>query len=177
MKTLYLLRHAKSSWQDRSLQDIERPLKPRGKRDCQLIGEALQAMDFFSVDAVFCSPAMRARMTIERVLKAAQLQGDEWSVNESLYTFDVNEALRVVRWLDRRLNRVMIVGHNPAFTELCNDLGDAELDNLPTCGCAEIQLDIEQWREAAAGSGSLSALLTPKMLRAKQPDDTAHLYR
>lgn len=183
MKTLYLLRHAKSSWDDRGLHDIDRPLKRRGKRDCRLVGAALLQMPF-AVDAVFCSPAKRARMTVKRVLEtvgqaqtaSGQVQ-TEWQVDDDLYTFDATQVMHYIRWLDNNLERVLIVGHNPAFTELVNDLTDEYLDNLPTCGFAEIQFDVKQWRQLAEGGGQLAALITPKMLREKKFDHRADLYR
>lgn len=173
MKHLCLLRHAKSSWKHRDLSDLERPLKGRGERDSRLVGEALS----IQFDAIFTSHAERARSTIALVMKEAGVNPEELTVAEELYTFDARRLLAVVRDISDQHDTVLIVGHNPAFTDLCNDLADAGLENLPTAGFAKIACNIDRWRSVTDGCGELVSLVTPKMLRVRKSDPNSDWYR
>ncbi len=173
MKELCLLRHAKSSWDYRELGDHERPLKGRGKRDAKLLGQAL-AIQF---DAIHASTAVRAQSTISIVMKARELNVDDVVSSEELYTFDARKVLNYVRGLSDRLDTVLIVGHNPGFTDLCNDLSDAGLENLPTSGFAKLSCDVDHWRSITDGCAELVSLVTPKMLRVRKSDPETDWYR
>jgi len=175
MKKICLLRHAKSSWKDRHLNDRERPLKKRGFRDCQLIGQLLQKSEPL-FEQVFCSDAKRARQTATEVIAAMQYD-IEINVEESLYEFDARRVLRWIRGLDDSLDSVLVVGHNPAFTDLCNDLSGTDLENLPTCGFAVIECDVTQWRRVTDDCGKNVSLITPRMLRDEKILPEHHWYR
>ena len=167
MKILHFIRHAKSSWADAGLADDERPLNKRGKQACQLMAPALADIDGV-FHQVYCSPARRARATIKRIARQLPERHIVWHLDRGLYTFDEQALLRWCRALDDRLDKVTVVGHNPALTELCNLLcapgADLPLDNLPTCGYLQLAFDGESWRQLAPGRLRLKHLLTPKQL-------------
>ncbi|HMH43066.1 MAG TPA: histidine phosphatase family protein [Pyrinomonadaceae bacterium] len=165
MKTLLLLRHAKSSKDDTALRDFDRPLNDRGKDDTKLIGRFMRESDI-SPDAVISSPAKRARTTTELVLKSAGLNIDV-SLDERIYEADVHRLLAVVSQIEPTGNVVMLVGHNPGFEDLVEAL-TGRTTRMPTASLAQIDLVVEEWNKVRAGSGKLKWLVTPKDL--KKPD-------
>ena len=161
MKTIHLIRHAKSSWKDSTLTDIDRPLNKRGKKTCHLMARHIvQAGCCF--EHIFCSPAVRAQETIKRINKALNL-GLRWQTTGQLYTFDSAVLLEWFRTLNESVTEPLIIGHNPALTEFCNALSNSSISNIPTCGY--VQLSMEKrlpWRELAEGTAELTAFLRPK---------------
>nr|WP_320015118.1 histidine phosphatase family protein [uncultured Desulfobacter sp.] len=165
MKTLHLIRHAKSSWKDKNLADIDRPLAPRGIRACAVMAPEISktGCDFSNV---FTSPATRAKETIERI--AGNLKGLSftWTVAEKLYTFSAHDLLEFCRDdLPTNIDQAVIVGHNPAFHGFCNWVGDTTIEKLPTCAYARLELDADSWTDIDPGRMRLTAFLTPKMFR------------
>jgi len=165
MKTLHLIRHAKSSWKDESLADIDRPLAPRGVRACAVMApEIVKAGCDFS--NVFTSPAARARETIERISRHLKGLCFTWSVAEKLYTFNSRDLLSFCRDdLPANINQAVIVGHNPAFHHFCNQMGDTAIEKLPTCAYVRLELDADAWDAIGPGRMRLTTFLTPKMFR------------
>jgi phosphohistidine phosphatase len=161
MKTLFLLRHAKSSWDDPVAEDIERPLAPRGEKDAPRVGAFLAATKNLP-DLIVSSPAERAKATAKRVARAAGYDGD-LRLEPAIYLADAATLLDVVRRLPDDHARVMLVGHNPGFEELAAALCGGSV-RLPTAAVACIELDIARWVEARAGAGTLVWLVTPKVL-------------
>ncbi len=166
MKNLYLLRHAKSSWDDPSLSDGERPLNGRGRRDAPRMGEALGAR---LVPMNFCvSPAERAQQTFRAVQRNWKgLKKRHGVTTPALYTFDYREVLDWISQQPDEIERLALVGHNPAFTDLVNYfVGPDTLENLPTAGWAELMLPIDNWSQVAASEGQRERvyLLFPKEL-------------
>lgn len=163
MKTIHLLRHAKSSWADSTLPDMDRPLKTRGKQAALLMIEPLWKAGC-RFDHVFCSPAKRARSTIRRMSKALKGEGIYWKVDPALYTFSADELLDWLRALDDGMDEVMVVGHNPAITDLANRLGDRDIENVPTCGYVQLLSDIKSWQKLKPGTAHTKEFLFPKMI-------------
>ena len=162
MKIIHLIRHAKSSWKDPGLTDIDRPLNKRGKRSCRIMaGEIYNAGCRF--DNVFCSPAVRAQLTIQGLSDHLEDMDIQWTTEDALYTFYAGDLLEWCRCLDNRLSEVVIVGHNPAFTDLASTLGDRYLENLPTCAWARLDGDLSSWQELSTGTMVLTDFLKPKM--------------
>lgn len=162
MKTLHLIRHAKSSWEDPSLADIDRPLNPRGYRSCRVMaGEILKAGCEFC--HVFCSPAVRAQLTIENIAVHLPGQDIQWQTDRCLYTFHSRDLLDWCRSLDDSLSQVVIVGHNPALTDLFNEVGDRLLKNLPTCAYARLSGEFRSWRDLSPHAMRFRRFLKPKM--------------
>src|SRR4051812_39303991 len=161
MKTLLLLRHAKSSRDDLSLRDFDRPLNDRGKHDAKLIGRHLRNRKII-VNVVVCSPAKRARSTAERVLDAAGLS-NEVVFDERIYEASTHELLRIVSEIDSAYGVALLVGHNPGFEDLLACL-TGRTASMPTASLAFIKLDIDTWGDIAPRSGELHWFVTPKDL-------------
>ena len=172
MKNLYLLRHAKSSWDDPSLGDSERPLNGRGRRDAPRMGTALSAR--LAPMTFHVSPAERAQQTFSAVQQSwVGLEAHHGVTAPALYTFDYREVLRWIAAQPDDTDSLALVGHNPAFTELVNFfVGSGTLDNLPTAGWAALSIRIDEWSQAAdaRGEGELVYHLFPKTLARSDGD-------
>jgi phosphohistidine phosphatase len=164
MKTLFLLRHAKSSWKDDNLEDFDRPLKKRGLGDAQLMGKLLRQREI-GLDLVISSSAERARQTTQLVLMSAGLQV-EVRYDDRIYEAGMRRLLTLISRLDNQANSVMLVGHNPGFEELLKTL-TGEVHSMPTATLAGIEFDVDDWSQVKARTGRLTLLLTPKELRKK----------
>jgi phosphohistidine phosphatase len=162
MKTLLILRHAKSSWKDDSLPDHDRPLNKRGLKDAPRMGQLLRQEDLLP-DLILCSTAQRARRTAEIVAEESGYEG-ELRLSRDLYAFDAQAYLEVLAGLADEYERVMLVGHNPAMEELLEALTGA-FERLPTAALARISLPIEHWSELEDGpEGELIDVWRPKEL-------------
>ena len=144
MKTLFVVRHAKSSWSDPGLADIERPLNKRGERDAPLMGERL-ADRLVEVDRIVSSPAARALSTAEAIAAEIDYPYDQIVIDDGLYHADAFEILQIVESFEEYLDSVMIFGHNPGFTSFVNRFSPYTIDNVPTSSVAEIRFDLELW--------------------------------
>jgi phosphohistidine phosphatase len=167
MKTLHLIRHAKSSWSDSSLHDSERPLNARGRNACKLMAHPIVDAGC-SFENVSCSMARRAQLTIEGLAAALPDRDIAWDVDDDLYTFGWQGLLRWIRQRNDNLNTVVLVGHNPAITDFSNVIGDGDISNVPTCGYVQLQLNADEWRQVGPSSGRIVTFLTPKMLEQSQ---------
>lgn len=161
MKKLLLLRHAKSSWEDTTLPDFERPLNERGQRAAPLVGKFMRERQL-RPELVISSPAKRTRETIALVLDAAQL-ATETRYDERIYEATLARLLEVVSQIEDEKREVMLVGHNPGFENLLERL-TGENKRMPTAALALIRLDAEKWSEAAAKGGRLEWLVKAKEL-------------
>jgi len=162
MKTLLLLRHAKSSKDDPALRDFDRPLNDRGKDDAKLIGRFIRESSI-SPDLVISSPAKRATKTTELVLKSAGLKINV-AFDERIYEADLLRLLTVVSQIEPARSVVLLVGHNPGFEDLVEALA-GRTTPLPTASLAQIDLTVEEWNKVRAGAGKLKLLVTPKDLK------------
>jgi phosphohistidine phosphatase len=143
MKTLFLIRHAKSSWGDTALPDKDRPLNDRGRRDAPKIGERLAKRDV-KPDLILSSPAMRALKTAEIIAKKLDYRRKDIVVDDRLYAVGADDLLDVIRKLGDKLERVMLFGHNPELTELAHRLS-SKITHMPTCAVAEFTFDAKSW--------------------------------
>lgn len=159
MKTLLVLRHAKSSWDHPHLSDFDRPLNGRGKKAAPFMG-SLMAEKGLVPEVIVSSPANRARTTAE---KAAEAGGFDASVefDERIYGAGTNGLLYVIAGFDNAAETAMIVGHNPGFEMLVSVL-TGEHRRMPTAALAVIDLDIDRWSDAGSGSGKLRRLFIPR---------------
>lgn len=164
MKKLLLLRHAKSSWEDTSLPDFERPLNERGQRAAPLIGKFMRERKL-QPDLVICSPAKRTRETIALVLEAAGIE-PLLRYDERIYEASVGSLVEIVSQIEDDKTEVMLVGHNPGFENLLERL-TGETERMPTAALARIALNAERWREAAANGGELELFVKAKELAKK----------
>ena len=143
MKTLYLVRHAKSSWGEPALPDRDRPLNERGLRDVATMGQRLAQRDV-KPDVLLSSPAARALATAEHLAKALDIKRKDIVVIERLYAAPANDLLRVIEALDDKPKRVMLVAHNPGLTDLARHFA-SEIADMPTCSIAEFTFAVPSW--------------------------------
>ena len=152
MKRLTLLRHGKSSWDDPSLNDFDRPLNPRGRRSAPEMGRRLKARDEIP-DLVLSSPARRAISTARMACREMGFPESRIIEDQTIYHASSARLFEVLRSLETLASRLMVVGHNPGFTDFANDLSDARIDNLVTASVFAVELDIQDWSEIAEGTG------------------------
>ncbi len=162
MRTLLLLRHAKSSRKDTSVKDFDRPLNQRGLKAAPSVGRLIRKRKL-QPDLVLSSPAERARQTTELVLEGAGLK-IEVRHDERIYEATVARLFEVVAQIEDDANVAMLVGHNPGLEELVVSLTGESL-SMPTAALACIELDIEKWNKVRAGAGRLEWLVKPKELK------------
>lgn len=144
MKTLFLMRHAKSSWKDSSLPDHQRPLNQRGKHDAPRLGKFLKKQGI-KLDVLLCSTATRAMSTVKRFLQEYDFDGEVFYLDD-LYGTDIERYIAILNRLDGDVETAMIVGHNPELDHFLEIICD-ELDHMPTASVAEIRLLIDDWTE------------------------------
>jgi len=161
MKRLTLVRHAKSSWKDAELADFERPLTKRGKHDAPLMGKRLAARGL-RPELIVSSPARRARKTAKLIAKELDLPEDRVVFEAEIYEAEPEVLLEIVHRLDDRCEQVLLVGHNPGFTELGNLLAGCDIENIPTCGVLGIDFAVGCWKEIGPGSGTMAFYDYPK---------------
>ncbi|AXT59788.1 hypothetical protein D1816_05255 [Aquimarina sp. AD10] len=161
MKTLYMIRHAKSSWEFDVLDD-KRPLNQRGLKDADLVGEALKKQ-VKPVGLVLCSPAERAHTTAKIVLSHLDLPKEILVLESDLYDFDGRQVIEVIKNCNDTIDTLMIFGHNHAFTSIANLFGSEVIDNLPTTGVVCIEFDTNSWKNVNVGKTVL--IITPKSLK------------
>lgn len=161
MKTLLLMRHAKSSWKGESRTDVERPLNNRGRRDAPFMGKLLREQRI-QPDLIVSSPALRA-VTTARVI-ASELRYERGSImtDERLYNAEIPSVMAMIARIEDAFKTVILVGHNPGITLLANTLCDASIDRIPTCGVACFQFEIDSWQAAASRPGTLAFFERPK---------------
>lgn len=146
MKTLYLMRHAKSSWDFDDLNDQERPLNNRGRDDAPAMGQALAKRDIH-LDLLVSSPAVRAMSTATLVAKEISYPHDQIQVVEGVYQAEVTDLLRIVRQFPDSAASVLLVGHNNTLTDFANLLSPNPLPELPTAAIVCLKFGIESWAE------------------------------
>ena len=164
MKTLLILRHAKSSWKHPELSDHDRPLNKRGKRDAPKIGHLLKEKDLVP-DLIISSTAVRAEKTAKMVAKASKYKGNV-TLTDSLYAAGPDAYIDILRNLQDKYNTVLVIGHNPGVEELVNILSGEEDHIMPTCALAHVRLDIQSWSDIVqmTGKGRLVRLWNPHEL-------------
>ena len=147
-KTLTIVRHAKSSWDDPVLADFDRPLNPRGLRDAPRMGARL-AKTGITPDRLVSSPANRALATAKIIAAALGLETRVIVPDERLYLASADMILRIVQEQPDEVSSLMLFGHNPGMTDLVHRLGDCPLANLPTGACVTFRVEVDRW--AATG--------------------------
>lgn len=159
MLHLYLLRHAKSGWDDASQPDFERPLANRGRKDCALLGEFIQekGIDF---DLVLVSTAVRTRETIELIRERAKFRG-EVRYDDRIYEATVSQLLEIISQIDNDRESVLLVGHNPGIEELLALL-TGEQQGMTTANLAKTKLEATKWSASLANKGTLEWIVRPK---------------
>ncbi len=161
MKTLILVRHGKSSW-EYSVDDKDRPLQERGINDGHLVSKKFKSQEV-AIDAVFSSPANRALHTCMIFLRQLNFPFIKFKVTNDLYDFSGESVLKFVKKLDDRFDTVMIFGHNEAFTNVANSLGNSYIDSVSTTGLVQIDFQVNDW--ASVTNGTTKQTIFPKDLK------------
>jgi len=161
VKQLILFRHAKSSWDD-DVDDVDRPLAPRGERDAPRMGQRLKARHARPT-VILASHAARAQRTAKLVARALGLAPKQIDTDKALYLASPDEILRVVAGQEDAHSCLLLVGHNPGLTALVNRLlPDLALDNLPTSGVVAVDLATTRWRGTSSADAKLAYYDYPK---------------
>lgn len=160
MKTLFLVRHAKSSRDDPSLPDRDRPLDDRGEQDAPKMGKRLAKHDV-KPDLIVSSPATRALATAHPIAEELGYRRKDIVVNDRLYESSADTLLEVIQGLDNKLDCVMLFGHNPEFSDLAHRLS-SEIGDMPTCAVAEFRFDVKAWSDVGEVEPAKVTLDQPK---------------
>jgi phosphohistidine phosphatase len=160
MKKLFLIRHAKSSWEDHLLSDHDRPLSDKGKADAPKVANILKSKDVLP-DLVISSSARRALKTAKIFSSTLNYSTEKIEINTSIYEATTQQLINVVNKIDDKYETVLIFGHNPGFTVLANFLGDKSIVNMPTSAVAQLELNISSWKDAQIHCGKLLDFIIP----------------
>jgi len=161
MKTVYLVRHAKSSWDFPNLRDIERPLNKRGLRDAPFMAKLL-AKQGVEPDAILSSPAVRALTTATFFKNELGLEGEDIFIRDEIYEAYPEVILHLIQTLPEKFNTVMLFGHNPTFTSVSNMFNNSYIANVPTCGISKIEAQISNWTAFDEKTAKLFSFQYPK---------------
>ena len=160
-KILYLVRHAKSSWKDSTLSDMDRPLNKRGRRTSPDMGRRMLAQGH-KPDLIISSPANRAFSTACNIAIELGIDESEIVTDEDLYFAGAEGMLNVLEGVDDRYRKVMMTGHNPTMEYLANRLGNSSVISMPTCAIAIIGFDMASWADLYSTNGVLLGYDYPK---------------
>ncbi|MBL63452.1 MAG: histidine phosphatase family protein [Opitutae bacterium] len=167
-KKLVLIRHAKSSWGDASLDDFDRPLNPRGFRDAPDMGQRLaekhQVPDHFAA-----SPAARAWATAEIIAQAWNFPVTSLQVVKEAYEASSSTLIELVRHFPAEAHSAALTAHNPGITRTINLLAGIRIFNVPTCGVAVLQFPVDRWTSIEVGTAELIEYDFPKNRPTEDP--------
>ena len=161
MKKVYFVRHAKSSWEDSSLNDIQRPLSSRGLRDAPFMAKLLKNKNV-KADLIISSPANRALTTAKYFADAMNIPHDEIAVKNIVYEAYPEDVIRTIQKVDKEVNTLMVFGHNPTFTSIVNRYTEDYIPNVPTCGIVKIEANINSWSEFSESTAMQTEFYFPK---------------
>ena len=161
MKRVFLIRHAKSSWKDLSLDDIDRPLNKRGLRDAPFMAKLLRGRNVHA-DKIISSSAKRALETATYFADALNIPKEEIEIRRAIYDAYPDGILEQIRGFRNDWSSVLLFGHNPTFTSFVNQFTEEYIANIPTCGIVHLEADIDNWTEFDRQSASLVAFYYPK---------------
>lgn len=160
-KILQLFRHGKSSWKH-NLPDHDRPLKHSGFNDIKLVSEFIKK-DYKKPDLILSSTANRARTTSDNYIKYLELSEVNFQLKKELYDFSDEAVLDQIYNCDNSINVLTIFGHNFALTDICNQLGNSQIDNLVTSGFVQIEFEQDDWKKIK--NGKTTRIVFPKHLK------------
>jgi len=159
MKKLYIIRHAKSSWKDETLNDFDRPLNKRGKKDTPFMANILKQKGVFP-DVIISSPAQRAKSTAQLIAKELNFT-KQIKYNETLYEADINDLFTAIQKIDEPCDIIFLIGHNPSLNMFAKSLVDLK-ENIPTCGIVEIEVHCEYFKNFNSTCIKLLSFKFPK---------------
>ena len=164
MRTLFLIRHAKSSWDNPGLRDFNRPLNERGFREAPRMALILRETGV-KPDLIVSSPAKRALTTALFFAEAFGIPEDAVLREPDIYEAHPSEIFRIISALPDTAEVVLMFGHNPTFTEVANAFTDTFIDNVPTCGIVQIVSEADRWNQVYEGNSKVTAHYFPKEMR------------
>ncbi len=163
MKTVLLIRHAKSSWDDASLSDFDRPLNARGTKDADSMSQRLKKQ-VASIDIFLSSPAKRAKTTAEKFAAAYKAGTDQLIFDKGLYLAPESFFYACINDINDGLDTVAIFAHNPGITDFANSLATkVKTDNIPTCGIFAVSININKWKDFETAPKELLFFDYPKL--------------
>lgn len=163
IKTLVITRHAKSSWDYDSVDDMDRPLKESGIKNAYLVAETLKKKNI-TFDIIYSSPANRAIHTSIIFSRVLNVPVSKLEINEQLYSESDSEVIQFIKAIPDEYSKVLIVGHNPTFTELANRFLKQRISNLPTAGAVLLELNCDSWNHIGPVAVVKDNLYFPKKI-------------
>ncbi|MCP2042681.1 histidine phosphatase family protein [Pontibacter sp. HSC-36F09] len=161
MKTLYIMRHAKSSWKFEELSDHDRPLNKRGRTDAPLMGQELVANNA-KIQLILSSPAVRAITTATLVARELDYDADDIAIDDRIYGASAAELLEIVHEAPADVDCMLMVGHNDAISEFANTLSPKPLTSMPTAGVVALRFDCNSWHDINRSNAGLLFYEVPK---------------
>lgn len=171
IKTLYIVRHAKSSWKDSELSDEQRPLNKRGKRDAPFMADLIANKVESKNRALLSSTAVRAFTTAKVFAKALGIKEKDIIQSDELYLADEDEILGEVKTFIDDYDTLFIFGHNPGFTYFANRVCDTDIANVPTTGVVCVTFNVDKWKDIGFGKGKLEYFEYPKKYLKESSDN------
>lgn len=165
MKTLYILRHAKSSWENADLSDYERPLNERGLQAAPLVGGVMKK-NLLQPALILSSPAKRAAQTAALIKDATEFEG-EVRFDERIYEASPARLLEIISEQNEKFESLMLVGHNPGLEGLLRFL-IGKTEAMPTAALAVVDLETDNWNKINSASGKLRTLIRPKEIQTNE---------
>jgi len=167
MKTLYIVRHAKSSWENPGLADHERPILKKGKNRTQLVCNYLVENNY-NVDLLISSHAVRARQTASIIADGLNYPEENIQISPTIYHGDIDDLLNQLFELPNDVNSVMLFGHNPTFTSFANYFLPKNIDWLPTSAVVCIEFKTDKWENFINARKKAKFVITPRLLKEKE---------
>lgn len=162
MKTLYLLRHAKAGFDLTGMADADRVLSHTGKQDAIKLAYKLKGRSE-NIDCFYCSPSLRTRQTLDLLIDVLGEEVSKIEIIPAMYQASEQTVLEIIHHVPHYYDAVMLIGHNPAMTQLSNLLAqDFRLDHLPTCGLVVIHFDLPLWIDVSQQMGQVAWFDFPK---------------
>ncbi|MES2730310.1 MAG: histidine phosphatase family protein [Bacteroidota bacterium] len=161
MKTVYLVRHAKSDWSNTRLHDFDRPLNKRGKDNAPFMGKLLQQKGVLP-DLLLSSPANRAFTTAQLIATEITYPLENIRTAPAIYEASPDKLLSIIGQQDNAYQALMLVGHNPGLTDLANQLAGLRIDNMPTCSIVGLTFDTDNWKNILQKKAQLIFFHYPK---------------
>ena len=162
MKTLFLIRHAKSSWADVGARDIDRSLNERGHKDAPEMAKLLHGLGI-KLDLIVSSPAKRALMTATYFATAFDKTIQDITLEKEIYEASEKDIQNVIHELPDWANTILLFGHNPTFTNFANHYTKDHIDNIPTCGIVRYDLKADKWADFKGETVKVNGFWYPKM--------------
>ena len=165
MKKLFLIRHAKSSWEDLSLDDFNRPLNNRGNTSANLMGNLLKNQNIIP-NLIYSSSALRAKKTTQIISKILETENKILYFDE-LYDCELETIWETIKQTKESAETIFLVGHNPELNDFATFIAGFD-EHLPTCGIIEIWFDVNKWNDISKKNSQYKSFNYPKLLEKSQ---------